>query len=807
MAGQPTENRKRRFRVALSFAGEKRAFVAQVAALLARRFGEDEVLYDKYHEAEFARHDLGIYLPKLYGEQSDLIVAVLSKDYDHKRWTGWEWLQIHGLLTKADGRRVMPCRFDFASVDGLSAAAAFVELDDKSPEVAARLILERLAINEQRPKDHYIRPAMAEVARPPAQIPNNLPRPQPFFGRAEELKKIAAALGPDTRGWGVLIDGPGGMGKTALAVRAAEMAPADRFQRIVFLSSKERELSADGQRELGHFVLPGYLEMLNAIARELEQPQLTKLAEDERSEAILRALRGAGVLLVLDNLESLPAPDRDQLFAFLNRLPGGCSAIVTSRRRADASAIAIRLDKLDWPATEELLDGLAQHDERLRQAQPDWPALYSETGGNPLLMRWIAGQLGLGRCRTIAAALALLRSAPAGNNPLEFIFGDLLDTFTDNETKVLAALSHFTTPMAVKFIAELAGLNEVAAEGALGDLASRSLVLPDMEERIFVLVPMVADFLRRQRPEAVAETGGRLEQRAYALIVENGHDKHERYPLLNAEWPSVAPALPLLVAGTNARVQTVCGALHTFLDFTGRWDECLWLEQQGEARALAAGDQVGAGWRAVMGGHARRLRGHADLVLAAADRAAVHWQAAGVGARERGVVMQLRGIAHLLKGDHAAALSVYREALALHRGVAAESVDVAIVLNWLANTEMSSGDFDAAERDYDEALRMARSMGYAEGVVNNLGNLGGLALRRSDWSRTECLAREALALAEALGRQELIASNNGRIAKALARQGKAADGLPHALRAVELYARLGSPDLVWARTVVKECGG
>src|SRR4028118_797588 len=111
----------RRFRIAFSFAGEKRDFVEQVAALLAKRFGKDAILYDKYHEAEFAAYDLGIRLPKLYSEESDLIVPVLCPDYDHKRWTGWEWVHIYGLLTKEDGRRVMPSRFKHALAAGLAA--------------------------------------------------------------------------------------------------------------------------------------------------------------------------------------------------------------------------------------------------------------------------------------------------------------------------------------------------------------------------------------------------------------------------------------------------------------------------------------------------------------------------------------------------------------------------------------------------------------------------------------------------------------------------------------------------------------
>jgi tetratricopeptide (TPR) repeat protein len=796
----------KRFRIAFSFAGEKRDFVAKVAAILAKRFGEEKILYDKFHEAEFASYDLGIRLPKLYGEQSDLIVPVLCPKYDQKRWTGWEWVHIYGLLTKAEGHRVMPCRFERANADGLSPAAGFIELDKKTPEQAAKLILERLALNEGNPRDHYTKDSSGAVARASANIPNNLPRPQPFFGRDAELRKIAESLTPDSRGWGALIDGPGGIGKTALAIRAAELVPAERFERIIFLSSKERELTADGQRALGQFVLPSYLEMLNAIARELEQPHLAKSPKAERSDAILRALRDVDVLLVLDNLETLPESDRDQLFAFLNRLPRGCSAIVTSRRRADASAVAVRLDKLNWPAASDLLAEVARDNDKLvRATEPERRALYEETGGNPLLMRWIAGQLGLGRCKTINKALDFLRSAPVGNNPLEFIFGDLLDTFTGNETKVLAALTYFTTIMPVKFIAELASLNDAAAQGALSDLSSRALLLPDLEERNFALVPLVADFLRKKKPEIVAETGNRLEQRAYALIVENGYHKYDRFSVLDAAWPTMAPALTLFLAGLNPRLQTVCDALQDFLHFTGRWDEWLSLNQQAEARAVGAGELRNAGWRACHAGHIHNLRRQADAVLACADRAAEHWEAPNADARERAMAIQLRGLGYRLKKDYLAAIAAFREALDQHRSLSVESADVAGALNDLAQAEHRSGDFAAAERDYRAALRVASAVGFSEGVATFTGNLAELALDRKDWPGAEILAREALSLAEALGRRELIASDCQRLAEALVRQGKAAEASPHAHRGVEICAKLGSSSLAVARATLAEC--
>jgi hypothetical protein len=52
------------------------------------------------------------------------------------------------------------------------------------------------------------------------------------------------------------------------------------------------------------------------------------------------------------------------------------------------------------------------------------------------------------------------------------------------------------------------------------------------------------------------------------------------------------------------------------------------------------------------------------------------------------------------------------------------------------------------------------------------GNLAGLALEREAVPGAELLAREALTLSEKLGRQELMASNCQRLAKALVRQGK-----------------------------------
>ena len=114
------------------------------------------MLYDKFHEAEFARRNLGIYLPELYHDHSELLVVVVCPDYDVKQWTGLEWTAIHDLLSQGKDADVMLCRFDQATVQGLYSTAGFAELDHKTPEQAATLILERLALNKGHPKEHYL---------------------------------------------------------------------------------------------------------------------------------------------------------------------------------------------------------------------------------------------------------------------------------------------------------------------------------------------------------------------------------------------------------------------------------------------------------------------------------------------------------------------------------------------------------------------------------------------------------------------------------------------------------------------------
>jgi tetratricopeptide (TPR) repeat protein len=796
----------KRFRIALSFAGEKRPFVKEVADILAKRFGQASILYDKYHEAEFANADLAFDLPSLYKQDTDLIVSVFCKDYDKKEWCGLEWRAIFSIIKEGDAKQIMLTRFDHADGKGLHGLAGFIELDHRTPDEAVTLILERLARNEGHPKDHYTKPAASDDKPDKPHAPHYLPRLDHFHGRDKELAQIHDALRPEKRTWGALIAGPGGMGKTSLAVRAASVYSRDQFDPVIFVSIKDRALEDEGPRPVKVRFVSHYLGILDEIARALGRDDIPRSTPEDRARLILDALTGTRALLILDNLESLTPEDRERIVEFVSDLPGVCKAILTARRRIGRGINLIELDQLDEAAALATLADIAEHNKLLARASvDDHRTLWQATAGIPLLLRWTAGQLGRGSCRTIPAAIAFLRSCPENNDPLEFIFGDLVNEFTADETQILCALTYFTLPAKVEHIAANAGIEETLAETALGTLANRSLVTDNAEGTHYALVPLVADFLRKKKPEVVAETGNILEKRAFALITENGWDKHDRFPTLEAAWPGIAPALDLFLAGDNARLQVVCNALTLFLEFQGRWDEWLALSVKAETKALAAADHNNAGWCACRAGYNHYLRQQADALLICADRAAAHWTRAQAGARERAVAIRLRGLGHQLKADYPAATTAYRESLDLRRSLAAESKDVARDLNDLANAEKDSGDYAAAEEHYREALHVARAVGDAEGVANYTGNLADLALNREDWPAAETLAREALPLSAKVGRQVVIAANNHHLALALLRQGQAAEALPHAQKAVEIYTRLGSPDLAEAQAILNEC--
>ena len=218
----------------------------------------------------------------------------------------------------------------------------------KSVEELRRLVSEALADFKARlPADTGIKSA-AVVLSP--TIPHYLPRLDHFHGRGKELAQIRDALRPEKRTWGALIAGPGGMGKTSLAVRAASEYTREQFDPVIFVSITDRALEDEGPRTVTVRFVSHYLGILDEIARALARDDIPRSTPEDRARLILDALAGTRALLILDNLESLTPEDRERIVEFVSDLPGVCKAILTARRRIGRGINLIELDQLDEAA-------------------------------------------------------------------------------------------------------------------------------------------------------------------------------------------------------------------------------------------------------------------------------------------------------------------------------------------------------------------------------------------------------------------------------------------------------------------------
>ncbi|MCB0033924.1 MAG: AAA family ATPase, partial [Anaerolineales bacterium] len=145
-------------------------------------------------------------------------------------------------------------------------------------------------------------------------IPHKLPVTlTPFIGREEELAQLEARLDDPTCQLITLV-GPGGTGKTRLAIATADRRQGEYLNGIFFVSLIGIETAAD---------LP------TAVARALDMPLDGKLPPHQQ---LLRYLREKELLLILDNFEHI----LDEAAAFVQEILTSAPAVkllITSRER------------------------------------------------------------------------------------------------------------------------------------------------------------------------------------------------------------------------------------------------------------------------------------------------------------------------------------------------------------------------------------------------------------------------------------------------------------------------------------------
>ena len=135
-------NENAEYEVALSFAGEQRPYVEEVARfLLSRGIG---VFYDEFESVSLWGRNLVEEFQDVYENRSECVVMFVSKEYVSKAWPNHERRASLSRAIQERQEYVLPVRFDDTSVPGLPSATKCLLAASHSPAELATMIAEKI---------------------------------------------------------------------------------------------------------------------------------------------------------------------------------------------------------------------------------------------------------------------------------------------------------------------------------------------------------------------------------------------------------------------------------------------------------------------------------------------------------------------------------------------------------------------------------------------------------------------------------------------------------------------------------------
>lgn len=297
---------------------------------------------------------------------------------------------------------------------------------------------------------------------------NNLPIPEfdetGFFGRKKELARIKKALlGPYPV---VSILGDGGIGKTAIALRAAYDLldePRAEYDAVVWVTAKSTVLTgAEIQTISG--AIQSSLGLFESAVNEITGGSSSVDAMAD----LLEYLESFRILLILDNLETVTD---QRLRDFLLELPLGSKVLITSRIGLGIEN-PVKLGPLDEDESVRLLRALASiRDVAPLRTMPEagLRALAKKLNGHPLFVRWLVTGVQAGRRPG---------ELVTGNGILlEFCMSNVYDKLGRDARQVLGVMQAVRGTRAQGEIAFLSNLGAKRTQAALLELMTTNFVI------------------------------------------------------------------------------------------------------------------------------------------------------------------------------------------------------------------------------------------------------------------------------------------------------------------------------------------
>lgn len=132
----------RAYQVALSFAGEQRAYVRAVAEALAAK--HIAVFYDEFEAVNLWGKDGVEHFQQVFTQDAQYVVMFISADYVAKSWTRHERRAALSRQIEDDSEYVLPVRFDGTTVPGIPSTLQYLDATRYTPAELAVLIAQKV---------------------------------------------------------------------------------------------------------------------------------------------------------------------------------------------------------------------------------------------------------------------------------------------------------------------------------------------------------------------------------------------------------------------------------------------------------------------------------------------------------------------------------------------------------------------------------------------------------------------------------------------------------------------------------------